>query len=210
MWVSFFTGFMNMSFKYVVSSIGTLYCSFSFFWVTLYGVMLWSFSVAHFHLRWVFKGGRWVWRAFIVFLSSCFQGFRMWLVLIEISWLCSPPALSSPDPFSDCLRFAHLDSIPGSFSSMWGFVLEGSLAGQVESGPLALTHKLSLQSLSHFHHCSQTGPCVFWWEFPGCCWSQLHQLSQVPPFKQIMIHPSFMAAIGPSLTFWGSWRYLIS
>lgn len=56
MWVSFFTGFMNMSFKYVVSlSVGTLYCSFSFFWVTLYGVMLWSFSVARFHLRWVFR-----------------------------------------------------------------------------------------------------------------------------------------------------------
>lgn len=125
-----------MSFGCVVSlSVGTLFCSF-FIWESLCMELCCDTFMLLIFTWDEFLGGRWVWRAFTVSLFSCFQGFRMWLVLVEISWLCSPPASSSPHPLSDCLGFAHLDSIPSSFSSVWGFVLEGSWPARLRVGPL--------------------------------------------------------------------------
>lgn len=147
LWALFFISFVDMSFRCVVSlSIYRniiLFLILLFLRITLHGLMLWSYSVAHFYLRWVFLeflGGRWVQRAFsvslfLVFMNS--QGIGMWLVLAETSGCVhhQPPSFL-------CLIVSDLlilDSIPSSLSSMWGFVLEGSLAGQVGSASLALT-----------------------------------------------------------------------
>lgn len=60
----------------------------------------------------------------------------MCLVLIEISWLCLPPALSSPDPLSDCLRFAPLDSTPAAFPLCGALSWMGAWLARLRVDPL--------------------------------------------------------------------------